>query len=239
MAIGYRLSRHDDQGEGEMASMPEQALPRVLLSDQAYELVRRWILDGTLEPGDRIVESEIARRLGVSQAPVREAVKRLAHEGLITSLPRRGSYVSQISTEDADDAREVRAMLEEAAAREAVTHFDPPARQRLEGFVEDMRRAADAEDLAAFRAADMGFHRTVVDLSGNVYLPKLWDVMESRLLSLRVVGDPGFTGSWAEMAESHQDLIELLASGNRGRAAAAFHDHAAGRELPGRPNQAG
>lgn len=220
-------------------TIPDGALPRVLLSDQAYEVVRRSILDGTLAPGDRIVESEIARRLGVSQAPVREAVKRLAHEGLITSMPRRGSYVTQISTEDADDAREVRAMLEEAAAREAVTHFDAAARRRLEGFVDGMRRAAEVEDLAAFRASDMGFHRTVVELSGNVYLPKLWDVMESRLLTLRVVGDPGFTGSWAEMAESHQDLIELLASGNRGRAAAAFHDHAAGRELPGRPNQVG
>ena len=222
-----------------MTSMPEEALPRVLLSDQAYELVRRWILDGTLAPGDRIVESEIARRLGVSQAPVREAVKRLAHEGLITSLPRRGSYVTQISTEDVGDARQARAMLEETAAREAVTHFDGPARRRLEAFVDDMRQAADGEDLAAFRAADMGFHRTVIELSGNVYLPKLWDVLESRLLSLRVVGDPGFTGSWAEMAESHQDLIELLASGNRGRAAAAFHDHAAGRERPGRPNRGG
>lgn len=222
-----------------MASMPDEALPRVLLSDQAYEVVRRSILDGTLAPGDRIVESEIARRLGVSQAPVREAVKRLAHEGLITSMPRRGSYVTQISTDDVDDAREVRAMLEEAAAREAVTHFDAAARQRLEGFVDGMRKAAESEDLAAFRAADMGFHRTVVELSGNVYLPRLWDVMESRLLSLRVVGDPGFTGSWAEMAESHQDLIELLASGNRGRAAAAFHAHAAGMERPGRPNQDG
>ena len=105
------------------------ALPRVLLSDQAYDLMRRSILDGTLSPGARIVESEIARRLGVSQAPVREAVKRLAHEGLVTVLPRRGSYVAQISVDEVDDAREVRAMLEEAAARDAVVHFDD-ARER-------------------------------------------------------------------------------------------------------------
>ena len=219
--------------------MPDEALPRVLLSDQAYDVIRRSILDGSLAPGDRIVESEIARRLGVSQAPVREAVKRLAHEGLVTSMPRRGTYVTQISTEDVDDAREVRAMLEEAAAREAVTRFDTATRRRLEAFVDRMRNAASSQDLAVFRASDMGFHRTVIELSGSIYLPKLWDVMESRLLSLRVVGDPGFTGSWAEMAEAHQDLIELLASGNRGRAAAAFRDHASGRENPGRPNQGG
>ncbi|HEX3786594.1 MAG TPA: GntR family transcriptional regulator [Pseudonocardiaceae bacterium] len=215
-----------------MASTYGQALPRVLLSDQAYDVVRRSILDGTLIPGSRIVESEIARQLGVSQAPVREAVKRLAHEGLITSLPRRGSYVAQISEEEADDARDVRALLEEAAARDAVTHFDAAARERLEALVAAMRVDAAGDDLAAFRVHDMAFHRAVVELSGNSYLPRLWDVMESSLLSLRIVGDPGFTGSWTEMAEAHQRLVELLASGNRGQAAAGFHGHATGLDGP-------
>jgi DNA-binding GntR family transcriptional regulator len=213
-----------------MSSAFGETLPRVLLSDQAYDLMRKSILDGTLTPGSRIVESEIARQLGVSQAPVREAVKRLAHEGLVTSMPRRGSYVSQISAGEADDARDVRALLEEAAAREAVKHFDAAARRTLEELVAAMRKDAKNSDLAAFRVHDMGFHRAVVELSGNSYLPRLWDVMESSLLSLRVVGDPGFSGSWTEMAEAHQDLVELLASGNRGRAAAGFHSHASGRE---------
>ena len=205
-------------------------LPKVLLSDQAYDRIRGSILDGTLTPGARIVESEIARRLGVSQAPVREAVKRLAHEGLVISVPRRGSYVAEISAGDADDARDVRAMLEEAAARQAVGRFGDEARRVLQEHVDGMRKAAATVDLAAFRAHDMAFHRAVVVLSGNAYLPRLWDVMESSLLSQRVVGDPGFTGSWVEMAEAHQALVETLASGNRGRAAAAFHDHASGLE---------
>ncbi|MEV4313468.1 GntR family transcriptional regulator [Actinocrispum sp. NPDC049592] len=213
-----------------MDSISGGELPRMLLSDQAYERVRRSILDGTLSPGTRLVEAEIAKRLGVSQAPVREAFKRLAHEGLLVSRPRRGSYVADISAEDAGSAREVRAMLEEAAARDAVARFDEEARATLETQVGCMRQAAATGDLAAFRAADMAFHRAVVTLSGNRYLPRLWDVMESSLLSLRVVGDPGFTGSWPEMAEAHQSLIEVLASGNRGKAAAAFRDHASGQE---------
>ncbi|GGK93834.1 GntR family transcriptional regulator [Sphaerisporangium melleum] len=208
----------------------EATLPRGLLSDHAYDLVRRSILDGRLQPGARIVESEIARQLGVSQAPVREAVKRLVHEGLVTSMPRRGSYVTQISAGEADDAREVRGLLEEAAAREAVQNFDATARRELEALVDGMREAAGGNDLAAFRGYDMAFHRRVVELSGNSYLPRLWGVMEPSLLSLRIVGDPGFTGSWAEMAEAHQNLVELLASGNRGRAAAGFLSHATGLE---------
>lgn len=206
------------------------ALSKTLLSDQVYAMVRGMVLDGSLPPGTRIVESEIARRLGVSQAPVREAIKRLAFEGLVSVVPRRGSYITQISEAEARDAWEVRALLEESAARQAVENFDAGARQALEALVDGMRKAARENDLAAFRGHDMAFHRAVIELSGNSYLPRLWAVMESSLLSLRVVGDPGFTGSWPEMAEAHQALIEALASGNRGKAAAAFHRHASGGE---------
>ncbi|MFF5083422.1 GntR family transcriptional regulator [Actinoplanes sp. NPDC000266] len=205
-------------------------LSRTLLSDQAYDLVRKSILEGTLPPGARIVESELARQLGVSQAPVREAVKRLVHEGLVISLPRRGSYVREISEGEAGEAREVRGLLEEAAARQAVLHFDTAARAHLEEMVDGMREAAVSGDLAAFRGFDMGFHRSVVELSGNSYLPRLWAVMEPSLLGLRIVGDPGFPGDWTEMAESHQRLVEVLADGNRARAAAAFLNHATGVE---------
>jgi DNA-binding GntR family transcriptional regulator len=207
-----------------------EALPKALLSDQVYTVVRGLVLDGSLQPGTRIVESEIARRLGVSQAPVREAIKRLAFEGLVSVVPRRGSYITQISEAEAQDAREVRALLEESAARQAVENFDADARQALEDLVAGMREAARGPDLAAFRGHDMAFHRAVIELSGNSYLPRLWAVMESSLLSLRVVGDPGFTGSWTEMAEVHQALVEALASGNRGQAAAAFYRHASGGE---------
>ncbi|MCO8277768.1 GntR family transcriptional regulator [Actinoplanes sp. TRM 88003] len=206
------------------------SLSRTLLSDQAYDLVRRSILEGTLQPGARIVESEMARQLGVSQAPVREAVKRLVHEGLVVSVARRGSYVRQISEDEAADAREVRGLLEEAAARDAVLHFTGADRVILETFVGLMQESAAILDLAGFRQADMAFHRAVVLMSGNSYLPRLWDVMEPSLMSLRIVGDPGFKGDWNEMAVSHQRLIEVLADGNRGRAAAAFLNHATGIE---------
>jgi DNA-binding GntR family transcriptional regulator len=124
----------------------------------------------------------------------------------------------------------MRALLEESAARDAVENLDADSQLALEKLVDGMREAARENDLAAFRSHDMAFHRTVIELSGNSYMPKLWAVMESSLLSLRLVGDPGFTGSWTEMAEAHQALVEALASGNRGRAAAAFHRHASGGE---------
>ncbi|MDR1711765.1 MAG: GntR family transcriptional regulator [Propionibacteriaceae bacterium] len=95
----------------------ELAVNRKLLSDQVYDLILASILDGTRAPGSRVVESEIARTLGVSQAPVREAVKKLAHAGLLTSIARNGSYVTEISREEVTFSREIRAAIESAAAR--------------------------------------------------------------------------------------------------------------------------
>src|SRR5690242_2606867 len=77
------------------------------LSDQVYDLVRAAIAAGELEPGARLVELELARRYGVSQAPVRDALRRLAADGLVLQFPRRGSYVADISEEDARQAYRV------------------------------------------------------------------------------------------------------------------------------------
>src|SRR5688572_17616978 len=90
-----------------------------LLSDRVYRLLRSAILSGDMVPDQRIVESDIARRLGISQAPVREAVKRLVHESLVTHIPRLGSKVAHISVEQAEQARELRGNIEEFAARAA------------------------------------------------------------------------------------------------------------------------
>ena len=96
-----------------------------LLSDRVYDAIRGWILSGELAPGMRVVESEIARVLGTSQTPAREAVRRLAHEGLVTYRPRLGNFVTEISQVEAREAREVRVLLESAAARRATGHVPP------------------------------------------------------------------------------------------------------------------
>src|SRR5690606_40747212 len=95
---------------GEGATMAE-SISRGLLSDQVYDLILASILDGSRAPGSRVVESEIARQLGISQAPVREAVKRLVHAGLVVSVARHGSYVTEISPREFAIARQMRATL--------------------------------------------------------------------------------------------------------------------------------
>jgi DNA-binding transcriptional MocR family regulator len=100
-------------------------LPRQLLSDHVYALLRGWIVGGELLPGQRLVESEIARKVGTSQAPAREAIKRLAHEGLVISQPHLGTYVASVSPREAQEVRDIRVMFEAYAARPSTWGCSP------------------------------------------------------------------------------------------------------------------
>ncbi|MFH9089152.1 GntR family transcriptional regulator [Streptomyces sp. NPDC017673] len=205
-----------------------EPLTRALLSDQVYTRVRSLIVSGDLRAGDRLVEAEIARDLGVSQAPVREAVKRLVHEGLADHIPRRGSFVADVSSQDADAARAVRVIIEEFAARAVAEHPTAEALEALRAQVHAMREAAGAGDIGRFRDADIAFHRVLCEASGNPFLSRIWSLMEPSLRALRVVSDPLFTGDWAEMAEHHGVLLGILESADADGAAAAFAAHARG-----------
>jgi DNA-binding GntR family transcriptional regulator len=202
---------------------------RGLLSDQVYQVLRQRIVAGELVPGQRLVEADIARQLGTSQAPAREAIKRLAHEGLVSSLPHRGNYVAEISADQAREVREVRVVLEEFAARQATARIQPRTLRTLEESVDRMRTAASAGDIGAFREADITFHRDVCVASGNSFLTRLWRTIEPNLWGLHVVSNPLYGGDWTAMAERHAALVASLAAGDPDEAARLFAAHAMGK----------
>ncbi|MCX4835731.1 FCD domain-containing protein [Streptomyces sp. NBC_00006] len=206
----------------------QTTLPRRLLSDHVYALLRDLIVSGELAPGQRIVESDIARRVGTSQAPAREAVKRLAHEGLVNSQPHRGTYVTEVSDEQARDVREIRVLLEMYAARRTAGRLTQEFAHRLEQSVEAMRCAADDGSIGDFRDADMAFHRTVCAACGNGILLRLWRIIEPNMWGLHVVSNPRYGGDWRAMAELHVELLEALRDGEPAATADLFAAHAAG-----------
>ncbi len=212
-------------GRGVPASAP---LPRQLLSDHVYALLRGWILGGDLVPGQRLVESDVARRVGTSQAPAREAIKRLAHEGLVVSQSHRGTYVAQVSTGQAQEVRDIRVMFEEYAARRASGHLDTVHLRLLTEDVERLRRAAEAGDIGDFRDADMSFHRHVCEAAGNAALTRLWRMIEPSMWGLHVLGNPRYDGDWRAMAEYHAELLGTLRAGDPDTAGPMFAAHAAG-----------
>ena len=206
-------------------------LQRGLLSDQIYSMIKRMIKESALAPGEQLVESQLARQLQVSQAPVRDALKRLTHEGLVSQVRHLGSFVASYSPEEAAQAKIARIELEALAGRLACGSLGAERRDVLVSLITQMHAAAEAEDLAAFRELDFVFHRTVIEASGNVYLPRMWDLLEPSLRVMHVLGDPTFTGDWHEVADWHKGLLDVLDAGDADAASALFRAHAAGTLL--------
>jgi DNA-binding GntR family transcriptional regulator len=202
-----------------------------LLSDRVYDLIRASILDGSLAPGSRVVESEIARSLNISQAPVRDAVRRLAHAGLLTSEPRRGSHVTELSQEDFGIARQLRAALESIGARAAVEHLTLRDLTELREIVTLMGQAVAEGGSAGFRSLDMRFHHRVMTIADGAVLGRVWDALEPLLISQHAISDPSYAGDRAKLVRWHGDLIDALESGDPEIASAAFFAHASGALL--------
>jgi DNA-binding GntR family transcriptional regulator len=205
-----------------------ESVTQELLSDKVYGLVRRAILDGTQAPGSRLVESEIARSLGVSQAPVRDAIKRLSHEGLVTSRPRRGSYVTELSEHEFAIGRGLRATVEQVGA-EVVARDASADTAGLRAIAERMVAAAAENDRAELRLLDVEFHRAAVELADSALLVRVWSIMEPSLISQHVIGDPDFAGDWGAVAHDHLRLVDLLDARDPEGAGKAFYIHAAGQ----------
>src|SRR5688572_11233062 len=127
------------------ARMPD--LDRGLLSDQIYTMIKGMIRDSTLRPGEQLVESQLAKQLKVSQSPVREALKRLTHDGLVQQIRHHGSFVADYSRDEAEQAKVARVALEELAGRFACGRLDSATHAALESLIGDMSASAALNDI--------------------------------------------------------------------------------------------
>lgn len=214
------------------AAAPEEQLAGDLLSDQVYGRIRQSIIDGELAPGQRLVESEIARRYGISQAPVRDAVKKLEHEGLVTYRRRRGNYVTVISADETRQAREVRTVIEELAARELAGRLGPDDEHALMASIDEMRDGARDGDAVRVRRADLAFHRRICEATGNPFIARVWTVLEPSLYTLNAIADPFGVGDLRRMSAWHERLLDALRDRDADQAAALFASHAGAHGTP-------
>ncbi len=183
---------------------------RLSYSDQAYSLLRRKILDNEISAGFQATEQEIAQALGMSRTPVREALVRLANEGLVEVRPRHGMRVLPVSGEDMREIYEILTGLETVAA-ESVARMGLSDAQAagLEQAVADMDEALAREDLRAWAEADERFHMLLVDFCGNRRLRSLvgtyWDQAHRvRMITLRLRPKP------TKSSQDHADLLDAL-----------------------------
>lgn len=159
------------------------ARPPATQTQHAVEGLRRAIVDGELRPGQRVVQEEIADALGVSVAPVREALRVLEQEGQVTYLPRRGYFVTELRVGDLEEIYELRRLLEERAARRALPLLDEDAFDRISLAARDCVDAADKGDVSAELEANRRFHFALLDSPEQVHTMRLirllWDSTEA------------------------------------------------------------
>ena len=170
--------------------MPEQILSALrderLLPDRVADELREAIIQGRLQPGDRLREANIAEQLGVSTAPVREAFLRLEREGLIYNLPRRGKYVCAFSDRAVQDIQRVRQSLDTLAyamIREQGGLSDDTQR-RLQQDIDELRLAIESGDFPRSAELDFRFHDHVYAEARSEVLREMWEVLRTRLRAL-------------------------------------------------------
>ena len=195
---------------------------RVVLREQVKEVLLARILDGVYAPGDRLVEIQLAGELGVSQAPVREALRELETLRFVFSEPFKGTRVRGVSREEVVEIYPVRAALEGLAARLAAVglrgEVDP-----LRDLFEAMLRAAEAGDLREQVALDVAFHRRIVEAAGNRTLLETWASLriEARTLITFLKADIDLL----DLAETHRPVLEALADRDPDRAETSLRRH--------------
>jgi DNA-binding GntR family transcriptional regulator len=202
--------------------MRETQLAKPSLRESVRDLLLERIVGGTYRPGDRIVESRVARDLGVSQAPVREALRELATIGLVKSLPNRGMAVQRIDEEDIRAMFTVRAAIEEVGAGQAATRAASDT-DVLYAEIDAMKEAQANGDIVAHASHSAAFHRHVVRASGNELLLLIWDTLSfhARTVMTHVRNDIDMAAN----AESHRCIADAISAGNPDEAAALMRNH--------------
>ena len=203
---------------------PAGPLARSVLSAQVKDRMLQWILEGELPRGSRIIETRIARQLGTSQAPVREALRDLATLGLVDVHPYRGARVRAPAAEELIEAMELRGELEAIAARAAVAAIDQPALARMHELLDEMRASADRGDAHAQAMQNSQFHTCVIAASGNGTLQRLWSMLEPFARTYLTATVPGADLHW--LAERHVAILEAFEARDPERAASAMRTHA-------------
>lgn len=203
---------------------PAGLLPRSVLSAQIKDRMLQWIREGELRPGSRVIETRIARQLGTSQAPVREALRDLATLGLVEMHPYRGARVREPEAGELVEAMELRGELEALAARSAVRRIDGAGIDRMRGLLDEMRASAARGDAHAQALQNSEFHDCVITASGNRTLQRLWSMLEPFARTYLTATVPGADLHW--LAERHVAILDAFEARDPDRAASAMRTHA-------------
>ena len=194
------------------------------LRDVVFNTLRRAILTGELKPGERLMEIHLANRLGVSRTPIREAIRKLELEGLVTMIPRRGAEVAQITEKSLQDVLEVRRALDALCAELACDRITAEGKVSLKkacDYFEEVTRTGDA---VAIAEADVALHDIIVQATGNQRLVQLINNLSEQMYRYRFEYIKDESGH-ENLINEHRMIYESIMNGDKEKAAAAARLH--------------
>jgi DNA-binding GntR family transcriptional regulator len=191
------------------------------------QVLRVAILEGRLRPGSQLRETHLAGDLGVSRAPLREALGLLADEGLVEKIPYKGAFVAQVSSESIAEIASLRKRLEPYAIELALPKLRGSTRLKVTRPLEDMSVGADDNDPAATIHAHMAFHRAFYELSGHRALLDLWHSWEAQL-QLFFSADHQLFADLHDMVADHERLLAVIDTGDMKAITAEIERHVHG-----------
>ena len=194
------------------------------LRDVVFHTLRRAILTGQLKPGERLMEVHLANKLGVSRTPIREAIRKLELEGLVTMIPRRGAEVAQITEKSLKDVLEVRRALDVLSVELACERITKEEIEELYRACQEFEKAAREKEPSVIAQADVRLHDIIVDATRNQRLKQLVNNLSEQMYRYRVeyLKDEK---NFPILIREHSQIVEGLTAKDKTMLTAAMHKH--------------
>ena len=179
------------------------------LRDVVFHTLREAILKGELKPGERLMELQLASKLGVSRTPIREAIRMLEQEGLAVTIPRRGAEVARMTEKDMKDVLQIREVLDELAVRLACDNITKEEIKELEKQMLQFENSTKQGDIKKIAEADVAFHDTIYHAAGNAKLVTMLDNMREQIYRYRVEYLKDEKNAYPTLIQEHRKILVI------------------------------
>jgi DNA-binding GntR family transcriptional regulator len=199
------------------------------LREVIFNTIREAIIMGELKPGERLMEIHLAEKMGVSRTPVREAIRKLELEGLVTMIPRKGAHVAELSAKDIMDVLEVRATLDGLASALSAERIKDNELKELDNTRKQFAIYADKGNLVGSIKKDVEFHDVIYRSSRNDRLIQIANNLREQVQRFRVIYMKDYS-SYADLIKEHSEIYEAIATRDIERAGKAAQAHIINQE---------
>ncbi len=200
------------------------------LRDVVFKTLRQGILTGELKPGERLMEIHLANKLGVSRTPIREAIRKLELEGLVTMIPRRGAEVAQITEKSMKDVLEVRKVLDNLSVDLACDRITEEEKEQLKNACMDFADAVKTGDFSMIAKTDVAFHDIIVAATRNIRLSQMVNNLAEQMYRYRFeyIKD---SSQHSRLVQEHTEICDGIVNGDKEKALEAIEAHIDNQEI--------